>query len=70
MPLKFWSKDYIYNVDTFCIFIQHLLANLFIMPADERLFNNEAISDKHTHKQQITSNLHANIFNMHRKCLY
>ncbi len=54
MPLKFWSKDYIYNVDIFCIFIQHLtLANLFIMPADERLFNNEAISDKHTHKQQI-----------------
>ncbi len=51
MPLKFWSKDYIYNVDTFCI--KHLLANLFIMPADERLFNNEAISDKHTHKQQI-----------------
>ncbi len=54
MPLKFWSKDYIYNVDIFCIFIQHLLANLFIMPAaDERLFNNEAISDKHTHKPQI-----------------
>ncbi len=24
MPLKFWSKDYIYNVDIFCIFIQHL----------------------------------------------
>ncbi len=24
MPLKFWLKDYIYNVDTFCIFIQHL----------------------------------------------
>ncbi len=23
------------------------------MPADERLFNNEAISDKPTHKQQI-----------------
>ncbi len=22
------------------------------MPADERFFNNEAISDKHTHKQQ------------------
>ncbi len=56
MPLKFWSKDYIYNVDIFCIFIQHLLANLFTMPADERFFNNEAISGniyKHTHKQQI-----------------
>ncbi len=51
MPLKSWSKDHIYNVDIFCIFIQHLLANLFIMPADERFFNNEAISDKHTHKQ-------------------
>ncbi len=24
MPLKFWSKDYIYNVDIFYIFIQHL----------------------------------------------
>ncbi len=23
------------------------------MPADERLFNNEAISDKYTHKPQI-----------------
>ncbi len=23
------------------------------MPADERLFDNEAISDKHTYKQQI-----------------
>ncbi len=33
--------------------IEHLLANLFIMPADERFFNNEAISDKHTHTQQI-----------------
>ncbi len=58
MPLKFWSKDCIYNVDIFCIFIQHLLANLFIMPADEfnndyLIMNNEAISDKHTHKQQI-----------------
>ncbi len=53
MPLKFWSKDYIYNIDIFCIFIQHLLANLFIMPAEERFFNNLAISDKHTHKQQI-----------------
>ncbi len=70
MPLKFWSKDYIYNVDIFCIFIQHLLANLFIMPADERFFNNEAISDKHTQKQQIYKQSHANIFNMHRKCLY
>ncbi len=45
------------------IFIQHLLANLFIMPADERFFNNEANS-------RFTSNLQANIFNMHRKCLY
>ncbi len=33
------------------------------MPADERLFNNEAISDKPT-------NLRANIFNMHHKRLY
>ncbi len=24
MPLKFWSKDYIYNVDIFCIFIQYV----------------------------------------------
>ncbi len=39
------------------------------MPADERLFN-KAISDKHTHKQQIYKQSHANIFNMHRKCLY
>ncbi len=40
------------------------------MPANERFFNNEAIYDKHTHKQQIYKQSHANIFNMHRKCLY
>ncbi len=57
MPLKFWSKDYIYNIDIFCIFIQHLLANLFIMPTDERFFNNEAISDKQTADLQAISML-------------
>ncbi len=56
MPLNFWSKDYIYNIDIFCIFIQHLLANLFIMPA-ERFFNNEAISDKQTADLQAISKL-------------
>ncbi len=39
------------------IFIQHLLANLFIMPADERFFNNEAISDKQTADLQAISKL-------------
>ncbi len=69
MPLKFWSKDYIYNVDIFCIFIQHLLANLFIMPADERFFNKQYLINILINSR-FTSNLHANIFNMHRKCLY
>ncbi len=66
MPLKFWSKDYIYNVDIFCIFIQHLLANLFLC----LLTNAYLIMKQYLINSRFTSNLHANIFNMHRKCLY